>query len=398
MRLPFCLAALALAESLCGQTAAVAVLKEQARNGAGFKFADSRFGMPLAPVRAGSRVVRVLPKHLPEHEWSFAVSGDSRNCGDVVMPAIAKGVLADKAAFYWHLGDYRAIYRFDQDYEQIHKRRDKLLSIADYLSGAWPDFIANQLAPFGDLPVYLAIGNHELIPPKTRHAVIIQFADWLNQPAIRKQRLLDDAADHEVKTYYHWIAGGIDFITLDNASETEFREAQMTWLRKVLDHDAADGGIRAVVAAMHEALPDSISETHSMSQSNDGIDSGRQVYQWLLDLHKHKPVYILASHSHFYMEGIFNTPYIHAHGGVLPGWIIGTAGAERYHLPPEKVDAIKCQEHVYGYLTASVSDDAGNPITFRFDPLSEQDVPRAVVEKYTSAFVHDCWENNPAKW
>ena len=42
--------------------------------------------------------------------WSFAVSGDSRNCGDVVMPAIAADALKHNAAFYWHLGDLRAIY------------------------------------------------------------------------------------------------------------------------------------------------------------------------------------------------------------------------------------------------------------------------------------------------
>ena len=47
--------------------------------------------------------------------WRFAVSGDSRNCGDIVMPAIASGVVHDGAAFYWHLGDFRAIYKFDED-------------------------------------------------------------------------------------------------------------------------------------------------------------------------------------------------------------------------------------------------------------------------------------------
>src|SRR5450755_5051476 len=46
--------------------------------------------------------------------WRFAVSGDSRNCGDIVMPAIAQGVLRDGASFYWHLGDYRAIFTFDE--------------------------------------------------------------------------------------------------------------------------------------------------------------------------------------------------------------------------------------------------------------------------------------------
>ena len=328
--------------------------------------------------------------------WTFAVSGDSRNCGDVVMPAIAKGVLADKSAFYWHLGDFRAIYRFDQDYEQTHKHG--VMSITDYLSGAWPDFIDNQLVPFGSLPIYLALGNHELIPPKTRSQIIDQFSDWLNNPAVRQQRLADDPTDHAVKTYYHWVQGGVDFITLDNASPEEFDPNQMKWLRKVIDHAAADTGIRAVVLGMHEALPDSISDIHSMSQSKEGIDTGRQVYQWLLELHTKKPVYVLASHSHFYMEGIFNTDYIKAHGGVLPGWIVGTAGAERYHLPPEKINAIDSKEHVYGYLTGQVTADPNDPIKFTFHQLEETDVPASVVSKFSAQFVHECWAGNPAKW
>ena len=33
----------------------------------------------------------------------------------------------------------------------------------------------------------------------------------------------------------------------------------------------------------------------------------------------HKTVYVLASHSHYFMEGIFNTPYWKANGGILAG-------------------------------------------------------------------------------
>jgi hypothetical protein len=36
-----------------------------------------------------------------EGTWRFAVSGDSRNCGDVVMPEIARGAAKDGAKFYW---------------------------------------------------------------------------------------------------------------------------------------------------------------------------------------------------------------------------------------------------------------------------------------------------------
>jgi hypothetical protein len=100
--------------------------------------------------------------------WSFAVSGDSRNCGDIVVPGIAEGVRADKAQFYWHLGDYRANYDFDQDLLASSEYRNKHLSIADYQRIEWQDFISQQIDPFGDIPVYLGIGNHELVPPKTR--------------------------------------------------------------------------------------------------------------------------------------------------------------------------------------------------------------------------------------
>lgn len=48
-------------------------------------------------------------------DWKFAFSGDSRNCGDVVMPAIAQAVRAGHPQFYWHLGDFRAIYQVDED-------------------------------------------------------------------------------------------------------------------------------------------------------------------------------------------------------------------------------------------------------------------------------------------
>src|ERR1051326_6776073 len=47
-------------------------------------------------------------KYIPAREgtWRFIVSGDSRNCGDVVMPAIAADSLSKyQPSFYWHLGD-----------------------------------------------------------------------------------------------------------------------------------------------------------------------------------------------------------------------------------------------------------------------------------------------------
>jgi hypothetical protein len=331
--------------------------------------------------------------------WHFAVSGDSRNCGDVVMPAIANDAAQQHAAFYWHLGDYRAMYRFDQDYAQEHKPKnpDDPMLITAYLMSAWQDFIDNQLEPFGDMPVFLAFGNHELIPPKTRNELIAQFSDWLDAPAIREQRLRDNPHDHTVRGYYHWLRDGIDFITLDNASPDEFDSAQLKWVEALLRRDASDGSVRAVVLGMHEALPESISKGHSMSQSPDGEQSGEAVYHSLLDFRQtsKKPVYILASHSHYYMKGIFNTEYWRTHGGVLPGWIVGTAGAERYPLPPNAGDAQEAKTHVYGYLLATVNADANDPIRFEFRELKESDVPAPVVSRFSQELVHACWIGNP---
>src|SRR6266536_514691 len=84
--------------------------------------------------------------------WSFAVSGDSRNCGDVVMPAIAADALKHNIAFYWHLGDLRAIYGPDQDFVQEKSRDGHPPDLAEYEKEAWDDFVENQIKPWGETP------------------------------------------------------------------------------------------------------------------------------------------------------------------------------------------------------------------------------------------------------
>lgn len=328
--------------------------------------------------------------------FRFAVSGDSRNCGDVVMPAIAAGAARDGAAFYWHMGDLRALYDFDAD---ITKRADrvatgKTISITEYQNIAWPDFIENQVAPFGKMPVYIGIGNHELVPPKTRQDFIIQFADWLASPVLRDQRLKDDPRDHKLKTYFHWIQNGTDFIYLDNASNDQFDTAQMKWFEGVIKRAAADPAVRSLVVGMHAVLPESLAAGHSMNDWPMGTESGRRVYSDLLNFQKQagKNVYLLASHSHFLMSNVFNTAYWREHGGVLPGWIVGTAGAFRYKLPPDISQAAEARTNIYGYLFGTAKPDG--TIQFEFREVKEQDVPQAVVNKMGSALVHDCFVNN----
>jgi hypothetical protein len=325
--------------------------------------------------------------------WQFAVSGDSRNCGDVVMPSIAADARAHRAVFYWHLGDLRAIYDFDEDFRALHPKA----TIAEYLSTAWLDVQRSQIESFGTLPFFLGIGNHETIPPKTRDEFVVTFADWLNAPEIREQRLKDDPEDHRVRTYYHWVHGGVDFINLDNATPDQFDGMQIKWLNAVLQSDRQSSAIRALVVGMHEALPESLARGHSMSDSPVAESTGVQVYTQLLEVQKTKPVYVLASHSHFVMEGIFDTPYWREHGGVLPGWIIGTGGAVRYALPPGAAQAKLAKTHVYGYLLATVSAsgaDSRDPIHFEFREVTEGGVPADVVQRFGADFLHRCYQEN----
>ena len=72
------------------------------------------------PAHCCRLISRLRPEELRAEAWKFAISGDSRNCGDIVMPAIAAGVRSDGAEFYWHLGDYRAMSNFDEDYRRTH--------------------------------------------------------------------------------------------------------------------------------------------------------------------------------------------------------------------------------------------------------------------------------------
>ena len=328
--------------------------------------------------------------------WRFAVSGDSRNCGDVVMPAIAAGALQHKVVFYWHLGDFRAIYNFDEDMQHEPEHRAKPMTISEYETLAWNDFLENQIAPFDSLPVFLGIGNHELIPPKTREEYIAQFGDWLATPLLREQRLRDDPNDHRLKTYLHWVERGVAFLSLDNASYDQFDAAQMSWFKRVLARDETDRSIVTLVVGMHCALPDSISAGHSMNESPTGTESGRAVYQALLKARDqfHKRIYVLASHSHFFMDGIFNTEYWRTHGGVLPGWIVGTAGAVRYPLPPNAKDAHLAETNVYGYLLGTVGADGD--IQFEFQSVREANIPAAVTSHFQPEFVHWCFAENSA--
>lgn len=337
----------------------------------------------------------------PARPLRFAVAGDSRNCGDIVMPAIAASVKRDGAAFYWHIGDLRSNYNFDEDLVAEAKQNGKSVDVLTYQRTAWPDAVRNQLMPFAPLPFYLAIGNHELVPPHTRLEFIAQFADWLNQPSISAQRLADDPTDHAVRLWFHWIVQGTDFISLDSATDDMFDSAQLAWFEKRLAEDAGNPAIHTVVVGSHSPLPHSIACYHSMSDSPQMNATGTRAYRDLLRFRTSsgKPVYLFASHSHFVIGNVFDSDYWRANGGVIPGWIIGTAGATRYRLPDTGGRGSFAKTDVYGYLLGTVNPNGTVDVVFR--EIKRANVPADVLERYPAATVDQCFDGNrsmaPAK-
>jgi hypothetical protein len=304
--------------------------------------------------------------------WYFAVSGDSRDCGDLIMPKIAADVTSRRqqtpAEFYWHLGDLRAMYRIDCD---MLKRKypqtacpaapgagPQPYDFNDYLKNAWDDFIQFQIKPFAPTPFVLGIGNHELIN-RTREDFECRFKTWLTQPSIEEQFRRDakrGIPTLEDNTYFHFVRDGVDFIYLDNAdAEGFFPPEELAWLARVLAADAKDKSVKTIIAGMHDALPLSNERGHAMDQTCKGFCSGMQAYDMLWDAQNltssdpkaRKHVYVLASHSHFFRENIYDTP--EHKGKVLPGWIVGTGGAEQYKQPSERI--------MYGYMMVEVRAD-----------------------------------------
>ncbi len=337
--------------------------------------------------------------------WTFAVSGDSRNCGNIVMPAIAAGARKDHAAFYWHLGDLRAIFKVDEDYALERRFQAYSLppTVSDYLHTAWTDFSQHQVQAFGDMPFFLGIGNHELYAPKTRDQFMIEFQGLLDRPELARQRIDDAALQVRIgqrplpRTYYHWVDRGVDFINLDNAGDDTFDVAQLDWFHAVVDADVANPAIKTLVVGMHESLPYSKSDGHSMCSTLSGRESGAHVYARLVEAQaRSKHVYVLSSHSHFYLENVYDTAHWRdpANGGVvLPGWVVGTAGAVRYRLPAGVTPGADAREHVYGYLTGTVKP-AGT-IDFAFHQLDEAELQAARSSDYVAEDVTFCASQNP---
>lgn len=340
--------------------------------------------------------------------FKFAVAGDSRDCGDLVMPAIAAGVSAEQAAFYWHLGNLRKGSSFDADFlwPEMYQEPGMLITPVDYSHLAIADLIEHQLKPFGDTPLFLGIGKQDVSAPFSRLQHQVQFRDYLGRPEIKLQRNADGIPEKALKprslnpTYYHWRRGTIDFISLDNAFNNAFDKPQLEWFDEILRRAVADRAVKGIVVGMHESLPHAVSDERNMCMSKDGVESGEHVYRALAAAQAAgKHVYVVASHAHYYLSGIYDSEYWRdpAHGGVvLPGWMVGTAGGERDRLPPGVTARADAREGTYGFLVGEAHPDG--TVDFRFRALEEKELVDHMSPEFNVGLVQVCARGNPRSY
>jgi hypothetical protein len=83
-------------------------------------------------------------------------------------------------------------------------------------------------------------------------------------------------------------------------------------------------------------------------------------------------------------------------GDVLPGWIMGSAGAVRYRLPSDRAQSTIDKTDVYAYLLGTVQPDGS--IKFQVREIHQSDVPESVVKEFGAEQVKWCFEQNKSNY
>jgi hypothetical protein len=83
-------------------------------------------------------------------------------------------------------------------------------------------------------------------------------------------------------------------------------------------------------------------------------------------------------------------------GDVLPGWIMGSAGAVRYRLPTDRALSTIDKTDIYAYLLGTVAGDGS--ITFQVREIGPSNVPAGVVKEFSDEQVKWCFEQNKSDY
>ncbi len=161
----------------------------------------------------------------------------------------------------------------------------------------------------------------------------------------------------------------------------------------MLDRDLEQGsGVTTIVMGAHEALPHSTGSEHAMDDWERGERTGELVYTWFYDAQAAgKHVYLIASHSHYYSPNIYDTAYWRErYRKVVPGFIMGAAGAHRYALPKSAKPGAKTM--FYGFVQGTVHADG--TIDFTLHEVSEADLMKAKWPNAPEAAIHECYIHN----
>ncbi len=338
--------------------------------------------------------------------FSFTVAGASADCGHLIMPAIAKAAHDEKAKFHWHLGDMRSVSKADVDFmfERYFQTPDSTNpTLADYQELLMSSIKERQLEPFRvqGVPLMITLGGRDDRRPLSRLGFRVVLRDMYSQPLLSDQRRVDGQADNPKdipSSYYHWRVKSVDFISLDNATDVAFDRKQLKWLDGVLLKDMVDSSVRTVVVGATAGLPHSAVPDQSMCLTKAGTSSGERVYKALAQLIKAgKRVYVLSSHAHYYRAGIYDTEYWRdpQNGGVvIPGYVVGTAGAGRMMLAKDMESDTQARSGVYGYLKGTVNADGA--INFSFHELDNKALQSIETQNFESGLAAYCLNDNKA--
>ena len=184
----------------------------------------------------------------PASSWKFVVGGDSRNCGDVIMPVVAAGANSAGASFLLApRGLPGALHDFDEDLPRRSARspaRSRWRSSTTSAARGTTSSRASSL-PFGSIPVYPAIGKPRARRSQVAPGKFLSAVRGLVQcPADpRAQRLKDNPKGPPAEVVHHWIQNGVDFIS-----------ARQRLQRPAFD-DGSSPGSRGSSAARPPTLP-----------------------------------------------------------------------------------------------------------------------------------------------
>lgn len=333
--------------------------------------------------------------------WVFTAAGASADCGSAVMPAIAAASRAQHAAFHWHLGGFRHGSKVDKDalFLRVMQTPGGVPGILDYAGVAQGDVREHQIKLFAGERIYTTFGAPEEERPLTKYQFQITLREQFEYPELVAQRAADGdrlANGHGLSPpYYHWRERNVEFISIDTSSERWPEPAQQRWIERVVTRAIVDERIRTVVVATHEPLP------HSRALEVDCppravVERREGLYQTFARVAAAgKRIYLLSASQHYFLNDLYATPYWQSaeHGAVvLPGVMVGTAGAERMLAPGSPPDAAPGD---YGYLRAEVAADG--EIRFAFVPLTRAELENAPGSDFEPGLGKACSEGNIAR-